>query len=45
MSDGTSRYRKTIEKPPNAGGGPHAVAVVVKEVAGRIVDVRKYEQR
>jgi hypothetical protein len=39
------RFFVAIEKPPNAGGGPHAVAVVVKEVAGRIVDVRKYEQR
>jgi hypothetical protein len=39
------RFFVAIEKPPNAGRGPHAVAVVVKEVAGRIVDVRKYEQR
>jgi hypothetical protein len=39
------RFFVAIEKPSNAGGGPHAVAVVVKEVAGRIVDVRKYEQR
>ncbi len=39
------RFFVAIEKPSNAGGGPHAVAVVVKEVAGRIVDVRRYEQR
>jgi len=39
------RFFVVIEKPRHAGGGPHAVAVVVKEVAGRIVDVRKYEQR
>ena len=38
------RFFVAIEKPPNAGGGPRAVAVVVKEVLGRIVDVRKYEQ-
>ncbi len=39
------RYFVAIQKPPGAGAGPHAVAVVVKEVAGRIVDVRRYEQR
>ena len=39
------RFFVAIEKPPNAGRGPKAVAVVVKEVSGRIVDVRKYEQR
>ena len=39
------RFFVAIEKPANAGRGPKAVAVVVKEVAGRIVDVRKYEQR
>jgi len=45
ISTAGRRFFVAIEKPPNAGGGPHAVAVVVKEVAGRIVDVRKYEQR
>ena len=39
------RFFVAIEKPPNAGRGPHAVAVVVKEVRGKLVDVRKYEQR
>ena len=38
------RFFVAIEKPANVGGGPRAVAVVVKEVSGRIVDVRKYEQ-
>lgn len=39
------RYFVAIEKPRGAGPGPRATAVVVKEVGGRIVDVRAYEQR
>ena len=39
------RFFVAIEKPPNAGRGPHAIAIVVKQVLGKIVDVRKYEQR
>ncbi|MCC7328378.1 MAG: hypothetical protein IT521_16395 [Burkholderiales bacterium] len=39
------RYFVAIEKPPGAGAGPRAIAVVVKETAGRIVDVRRYVQR
>jgi len=34
-----------VRKPPGAPGGPHAVAVVVKAVRGRIVDVRTCRQR
>jgi hypothetical protein len=39
------RFFVAIERPANAPRGPRAIAVVVREVLGHIVDVRKYEQR
>ncbi len=39
------RYFVAIQKARGAGGGPRATAVVVKEVGGRIVDIRRYQQR
>ncbi|CAG1006887.1 hypothetical protein BURK1_03342 [Burkholderiales bacterium] len=42
---GGRRYFVAIQKPRGAPGGPRAVAVVVKQVGERIVDVRTYEQR
>ena len=40
-----SHYFVAVRKPSNAGPGPHAIAVVAKQVNGRIVDVRTLEQR
>ena len=40
-----SHYFVAVKKPANAGPGPHAIAVVAKQVNGRIVDVRTLEQR
>ena len=42
---GGRRYFVAMEKPRGAPGGPHAVAVVVKAVRGRVVDVRTLRQR
>lgn len=42
---GGRRYFVAMEKPRGAPGGPHAVAVVVKAIRGRVVDVRRFRQR
>lgn len=42
---GGRRFFVAMHKPRAAGAGPRAVAVVVKTVRGRIVDVRNYRQR
>lgn len=39
------RYFLAVRKPSGAPGGPHAVAVVVKTVGGRVVGVRTCRQR
>ena len=39
------RFHFVLKKPRGAPSGPYARAVLVKEVAGRIVDVRLYQQR
>ncbi len=39
------RYFLAVHKPKGAPGGPHAVAVVVEAVRGRVVDVRIRRQR
>jgi hypothetical protein len=42
---GGRRFYMAMQKPRGAPAGPHAVAIVVKSVRGRIVDVRTYRQR
>jgi hypothetical protein len=42
---GGRRFFLAMQKPRRAPGGPHAIAVVVKAVRGRIVDVKTCRQR
>jgi len=42
---GGRRYFLAMQKPRGAPGGPHAVAVVVKTVRGRIVEIKTCRQR